>query len=370
MDFTFNTYIQLLQTLQSQGYAFTTLADYIKSKARSSSEAEKSTPDGVEFPPPLGGAGGGAEDASKPPPAKSNPKSETCLAGRQVANPKLIILRHDVEARYQNARQFALIQHQMGIRGSYYFRLYKKPRNTRIIRNIVDLGHEIGYHYDDLSFCKGDHNQAIIRFEQHLDFLRTMAPVETITMEGAPLSSHDNRNLWEKYDYKAFGIIAEPYFDLNFGSEFNPTRNPEPDTSTSSVAGTRNPEPGTSTSSVAGTRNPEPDTSTSSVAGTPNAQPQTSNPFFYLTDTGRRWDGWRVSLRDKVPQQDEWIKQGLVYRSTKHIIKAAEQNRLPDKIMITFHPQRWNNSLVPWTTELIFQNLKNQVKSLLVLMRE
>jgi hypothetical protein len=266
MDFTFKSYKQLLQALQSQGYAFTTLADYIKNDSQS-----------------------------------PNRKSE-------IVNRKLILLRHDVEARYQNAQQFAVIQHQMGIRGSYYFRLYKKPRNTRIIRSIADLGHEIGYHYDDLSFCKGNADQAIFRFEQHLDFLRTLAPVETITMEGAPLSSHDNRTLWETYDYKAYGIIAEPYFDLDF------------------------------------------------------------NNFFYLTDTGRRWDGWRVSLRDKVPQQDEWIKQGLVYHSTNDIIKAANEGKLPDQIMMTFHPQRWNNALLPWTTELISQTLKNQVKRVLVAM--
>ena len=332
MDFTFNTYKHLLKALQSHGYAFTTLADYIKSQPKSEIVNRQS--------------------------AIVNPKSDLSAAA-EIANPKLIILRHDVEARYQNAQQFAVIQHQMGIRGSYYFRLYKKPRNTRIIRSIADLGHEIGYHYDDLSFCKGNADQAIFRFEQHLDFLRTMAPVETITMEGAPLSSHDNRTLWETYDYKAYGIIAEPYFDLNFGTEFNPTPNAERPT----------PNAERQTPNVKRqTPNPEPDTSTSSVTGTPNAERPTPNPFFYLTDTGRRWDGWRVSLRDKVPQQDEWIKQGLVYHSTNDIINAANEGNLPDQIMMTFHPQRWNNALLPWTTELISQTLKNQVKRVLVAM--
>ena len=46
--------------------------------------------------------------------------------------------------------------------------------------------------------------------------------------------------------------------------------------------------------------------------------------MFYLTDTGRRWDGWKVSVRDKMPQQEEWIRQGLVFHSTWDIIRAVE----------------------------------------------
>jgi hypothetical protein len=46
---------------------------------------------------------------------------------------------------------------------------------------------------------------------------------------------------------------------------------------------------------------------------------------FYLTDTGLRWDGWKVSVRDKVPQQERWVKQGLVFHSTQDIIKAIER---------------------------------------------
>lgn len=48
------------------------------------------------------------------------------------------------------------------------------------------------------------------------------------------------------------------------------------------------------------------------------------NKFFYLTDTGRKWDGWKTSVRDKVAQQEEWVKQGLVFYSTQDIIRAVE----------------------------------------------
>lgn len=242
-------------------------------------------------------------------------------------------------------------------------------------------------------------------------------------MDGSPLSKFDNKDLWRagelekgrkgelakgrvgelekgragekvlnnhaSYHYSDFGIIGEPYYDMDF------------------------------------------------------------DDFFYLTDTGRRWDGWKVSIRDKVAQQEKWIEEGLVFHSTLDIIKAVnglgdletgkrgvgrvgerrververrevrgepkaksqEQEGVgeqaswragekeeekgsgeqrvssqeqkannqkqssvighptsvfPSKIMFTMHPQRWHNQSIPWLKELVLQNVKNQVKRFLV----
>ena len=48
----------------------------------------------------------------------------------------------------------------------------------------------------------------------------TLSPVKTICMHGSPLSKWDNRDLWKRYNYRDFGIIAEPYFDLDFDEVF------------------------------------------------------------------------------------------------------------------------------------------------------
>ena len=50
----------------------------------------------------------------------------------------------------------------------------------------------------------------------------------------------------------------------------------------------------------------------------------------------RRWDGWKTSVRDTVSQQGNWIKKGQVFHSTYDIIKAIEENSLPDQVMFTF----------------------------------
>ncbi|MDG1901158.1 MAG: hypothetical protein P8I80_02910 [Bacteroidales bacterium] len=231
--------------------------------------------------------------------------NEHLISNEEVPS-KQIILRHDVEQRYKSALIFAKIQHNLGIKGTYFFRILPNSFKPDIVKQISDLGHEVGYHYDDLTEIKGDYEKAIVRFKNNLNILRDIAPVKTICMDGSPLSSYDNKDLWNQYDYKDFGIIGEPYYDMDF------------------------------------------------------------DDFFYLTDTGRRWDGWKTSVRDKVPQQEKWNQEGLVFHSTNDIINAANQGKLPDKIMMTFHPQRWHNSSIPWFKELVLQNAKNVVKRFIV----
>ena len=118
-------------------------------------------------------------------------------------------------------------------------------------------------------------------------------------MHGSPASIWDNRLIWRDYSYKNYDIIAEPYFDINF------------------------------------------------------------NETLYLTDTGRKWNGNKVSVRDKVKAA---FQQGYNFKKSREIIKAVDNNTLPAKIMITTHPQRWHNNMGPWIKELFLQNIKNAIK--------
>ncbi len=259
MDFTLTIYKQLLSTLQKQGFSFQTFDGFLK-----------------------------------------KPKV------------KSIVLRHDVDLLPYNSLAFAKIQAEKGIKGSYYFRVVPESWDKNVIQEISGLGHEIGYHYENLTNSNGDIDKAYDDFLGNLEKLRKLAPVSTICMHGSPQSKWDSKNIWKKHNYKKLGIIGEPYFDVDF------------------------------------------------------------DEVFYLTDTGRRWDGWKTSLRDKVPQQEQWIKEGLVFHSTNDIIKAINSGKVlsgaevPDRIMFTFHPQRWNDKPLPWIKEFVMQNVKNQVKRVLV----
>lgn len=219
---------------------------------------------------------------------------------------KSIVLRHDVDLLPNNSLRFAKIQAELGIKGSYYFRAVPESWDEGIIKETASLGHEVGYHYENMDTCNGDVDKAWDDFRYHLDKLRKLVEVKTICMHGSPRSKFDNKEIWNKYDYRSLDIIGEPYYNVNF------------------------------------------------------------DKVFYLTDTGRRWDGWKSSVRDKVPQQTEWVKQGLVFHSTNDIIQASNANQLPDNIMFTMHPQRWSDGGFPWLKELILQNLKNEIKKYLV----
>ena len=227
------------------------------------------------------------------------------LRGKQVEH--TIILRHDVDLMPLNSLATAKIETNLGIKASYYFRAVPESWNVEVIKKIASLGHEVGYHYESLTTYNGDIDSAYKDFCKNLDALRNLVPVSTICMHGSPRSPYDSKDIWKKYSYKDLGIIGEPYLDTDFSQ------------------------------------------------------------LFYITDTGRRWDGYKVSVRDKIENyQEEWIAKGLSYHSTKDIIKAVESGIFPKAVMMTTHPQRWNKFGSAWLKELVMQNVKNVVKRMLV----
>ena len=86
------------------------------------------------------------------------------------------------------------------------------------------------------------------------------------------------------------------------------------------------------------------------------------NDFEYFTDTGRRWNGDDVSVRDKIESGLKFKNKDLKIRNTHDMIESAGKGTLANNILITIHPQRWNDRLVPWLRELVWQDVKNVVK--------
>jgi hypothetical protein len=110
----------------------------------------------------------------------------------------------------------AQIEGDMGIRSTYYFRTKAHALKPDMVRKVAQLGHEIGYHYENLSDTGGNMKQAIRDFENNLAKLRSLSPVTTICMHGRPFSKWDNRDLWKEYEYKEFGLIGEPYLSIDY----------------------------------------------------------------------------------------------------------------------------------------------------------
>ena len=248
----------------------------------------------------------------------------------------MVVLRHDVDRLPKNSLLTAQMENRLGIKGTYYFRIVPESYDEKIMEKIARLGHEIGYHYEDMDLVarlrrlrgtmengkwkmedgkwemgdgKGESkgynfedeliDLAYESFCRNLEKMRQNFDIKTICMHGSPRSKYDNKLIWKKYNYRELGIIGEPYFDIDW------------------------------------------------------------NQFGYLTDTGRRWNGERVSVRDKVDS-----KFKLRFKSTHDVIAGADQ--LPPKLMITIHPQRWTNQPLLWLREVIAQNVKNVVKAYVV----
>lgn len=271
MDFTFNKYLILISELKSVGYNFFIFRDYLKK---------------------------GLYDV-----------------------PRAIILRHDVDKMPENSLKMAKIESEMGINGSYYFRSVDCSFNPEIMKEIENMGHEVGFHYETVNKVEilmrkegksvsntstaNMNKESLIKdklieegyklFVEELEMFRKIVDVKTICMHGSPRYKYDNRLIWEKYNYKDLGVIGEPYLDIDW------------------------------------------------------------KKVAYLTDTGRRWNGNSVNIRDKVNGQ-----MSLDFKNTDNLIKNID--KLPKKLMITIHPQRWTNNPFLWVRELVWQNIKNVVK--------
>ena len=124
-DFTINKYVQLLESLVKQKYAFQTFDEYIRKPLK-----------------------------------------------------KSIILRHDVDDRPINSLILAKIENNFGLKGVYNFRAVPKSWDKDIILEISDLGHEIGYHYENLTTCSGNKIKAINDFKINLKEIKKFGGCE------------------------------------------------------------------------------------------------------------------------------------------------------------------------------------------------
>ena len=211
---------------------------------------------------------------------------------------KFIILRHDVDKKPENALEMAKIETEKGISATYYFRAVKKVFKPNIIKEIAGLGHEIGYHYEVLVKTKGDKKKAIELFKRELNEFRDLCTIQTICMHGNSLSRWDNRDLWNEYDFRDFGIIGEAYLSIDF------------------------------------------------------------DIVMYLSDSGGCWDNRRFRIKDIV---DSNRIQPLKIKNTNDVIELVKKESV-EKMCILAHPDRWNNFFYRWLYEFVSKKIRNAGK--------
>lgn len=165
-DFTYRTYAHLLDVAVDAGYEFLTVREYL---------------------------------------------------ARDTLPARFVILRHDVDRKPTNALDFARIEAERNVNATYYFRTVDHTLDPDVIACVENLGHEVGYHYEDLDRCEGDAERARRSFSRNLTKLRRYATIDTACMHGNPLTQYDNRSLWsEDPDFDRFGLLGEAYISLDF----------------------------------------------------------------------------------------------------------------------------------------------------------
>lgn len=247
-DFTRYTYKKLLQTLQENGYQFQTFSEFLTK--------------------PLD---------------------------------KCVVLRHDSDIWPINDLKMAEMEFALKAKASYYFRV-PETFNPEIIKKIVSMNHEVGYHYEDLVRHNGNIERSISSFSNNLSLLRTHAEVKTISRHGRPLSNIDSLDLWSSMDYKKeFDLIGEVYLDVDY------------------------------------------------------------TDILYLTDNGSKWNAHSSNIRDTVQKSEH----SLNVRSTFELINAIKSNKTPHRVILNCHPARWNNNYFIWLYRFVLQKMKNIAKFLL-----
>ncbi|MBN2010056.1 hypothetical protein JW960_11995 [candidate division KSB1 bacterium] len=222
------------------------------------------------------------------------------------------IIRHDVDRKPMHALRMAELEYKMNIHASYFFRTRKHTFKPGIIRQIFECGHEIGYHYENVSDTHGDLDKALFDFKNQLNKLRHFVPVSTICMHGRPFSPYDNRRLWQNSTNKRLlsselGIAGDVYLDIDYTT------------------------------------------------------------IRYISDTGRNWHQSRSNIRDRVVSDYQPDFSG--YDDLVKFFRTAKSH----PIIFLTHPERWSHNwgdwLIQWSKDYVINfakalvNLKSNILS-------
>lgn len=215
------------------------------------------------------------------------------------------LIRHDVDRRPENALDMAKAEAELGVFTTYYFRVVGSANNPKIMRAVADLGHEVGYHYEDLALAKGDHERANLLFAEHLKMLRGIVPILTAAMHGSPLSPYNNLDIWKSATLQGFGLRGEAFITVDYSGSY------------------------------------------------------------YFTDTGRAWDSTKTNLRDRPAAALPAI---LSKSGTAGLVDFIDRTEI-NKIAFSVHPERWDKSTQGWCFQYVKDFVFNSAKRLIALTR-
>ncbi|ELY56414.1 hypothetical protein [Natronococcus jeotgali] len=225
--------------------------------------------------------------------------------GRKKLPEKFIIHRHDVDRKPENALAMAQIEARNGISSTYYFRTIEKTFRLDLIPEIEKLGHEIGYHYEDMDRADGDVDLAHQSFEAELARMRAIANIDTVCMHGNPLTRYDNRDMWANRSPSEYGLLGEAYISMDFVD------------------------------------------------------------VTYFSDTGRTWVDGDLKVKDHPVGESQ---KNIQVEDTNELIRIINDGEI-HRLCLLSHPNRWAATKSEYMAELAKDTTTNVGKTVLTLLR-
>jgi hypothetical protein len=213
---------------------------------------------------------------------------------------QFLVLRHDVDRKPWNALQMARIEALRDVPSTYYVRAIDKTFKPDLMAELAELGHEVGYHYEEMDTADGDVATAHADFERNLERFRRVVDIDTICMHGNPLSAHDNRDMWAEGapDYGDYDLLGEAYLSMDF------------------------------------------------------------EDVTYFSDTGRTWEDGPLKVKDHTMGEGEKTVQADSTWELVDLVRAGEL----DRACLLTHPNRWAGSVAELTSERAKDVAVNAVK--------
>lgn len=194
---------------------------------------------------------------------------------------RFVILRHDVDRKPRNALTLGRIEAVRDVPATYYVRTRDRVFDPDVVTTLDDLGHEIGYHYEDLDRADGHVPTALDSFAENLARVRRLTDVDTVCMHGNPLTSHDNRDMWaDPPEFDRFDLLGEAYLSMSF------------------------------------------------------------DDVTYFSDTGRTWEDGLLKVKDHTMGEGDKSVQA---ETTPDLIRLLRRGEV-DRLCVLAHPDRWSSS--------------------------
>lgn len=237
-----------------------------------------------------------------------------------VPEGKYVAIRHDVDYFPNRALSLAQIEADRKIATTYYIRRRFFDDNIDLVRKIAALGHQIGYHYEEVDTHQKAPNMQVGRdavgffIGSLLDIDRLGFQIRSVCAHGNPLTDVDNRQVVHL-------LRDKDYLDkLAFTYDKDEIRAKVSDR----------------------------------LVGDASIDITGEDFDLYIPDTGRF--NPRYNLKDRI---DNCAISGLSSLDDFRQILSDPTHR---RIYMNMHPDRWSGDLATWLFDFGFDTAKNMVK--------